>query len=61
MLVALQLVGVAGKPVNVTVLVPCVVPKFEPLIVTDCPEAPEVGERLVMAGAGTVKITPLLA
>lgn len=27
MLVALQLVGVAGVPLNVTVLVPCVAPK----------------------------------
>ena len=34
MLVALQLVGVAGIPLNVTVLVPCVAPKFVPVIVT---------------------------
>ena len=33
-----------------------------PLIVTDVPEAPEVGERLVITGAGTtVNKTPLLA
>src|SRR5207244_10148384 len=33
MLVALQLVAVAAVPLNVTVLVPCVAPKFAPTIV----------------------------
>jgi hypothetical protein len=63
MLVALQLVGVAVVPLNLTVLVPCVAPKFAPLIVTDAPTNPDVGFRLVMLGAGTVtvKLTPLLA
>jgi hypothetical protein len=51
MLVALQLVGVAAVPLKVTVLVPCVAPKLEPLIVTDVPIGPDVGERLVMVGA----------
>jgi len=37
MLVALQLVGVATVPLNVTVLVPCVAPKFAPVTVTDAP------------------------
>ena len=38
MLVALQLViGVDEVPLNVTVLVPCVAPKFVPVIVTDAP------------------------
>ena len=37
MLVALQLVGVDEVPLNVTVLVPCVDPKFVPVIVTDAP------------------------
>jgi len=38
------------------------VPKFDPLIVTAAPTAPEVTDRLVMLGAGTtVKLTPLLA
>jgi len=60
MLVALQLVGVAAVPLNVTVLVPWVVPKFVPVIVTDVPTAPAVGVKLVMLGA-TVKLTPLLA
>jgi hypothetical protein len=60
--VALQLEGAAVVPLNFTVLVPCVVPKFAPVIVTDAPTAPVVGERLVMLGAGTtVKLTPLLS
>ena len=41
MLVALQLVGVAAVPLNFTVLVPCVAPKFVPVIVTDVPTGPE--------------------
>jgi hypothetical protein len=42
MLVALQLVGVpAAVPLNVTVLVPCVIPKFVPVIVTGVPTAPD--------------------
>src|SRR6266478_4234489 len=63
MLVALQLVGVAAVPLKVTVLVPCVAPKFAPAIVTDVPTGPDVGFRLVMLGAGvvTVKFTVLLA
>src|SRR5215469_9723795 len=63
MLVALQLVGVAAVPLNVTVLVPCVDPKFAPLIVIDVPTAPDVGLWLVMLGAAavTVNATPLLA
>src|SRR5256712_571683 len=63
MLVALQLVAVAAVPLNVTVLVPCVAPKFAPAIVTDVPTNPDVGFKLVMLGAGTVtvKLTPLLA
>src|SRR5260370_111522 len=63
MLVALQLVGVAVVPLKVTVLVPCVAPKFAPAIITDVPTGPDVGFRLVMLGAGvvTVKFTVLLA
>src|SRR6266446_766639 len=52
MLVALQLLGVAAVPLNVTVLVPWVAPKFEPLTVTDVPTGPDVVERLLMAGEG---------
>jgi len=61
---ALQLVGVAAVPLNLTVLVPRVAPKFDPAIVTDAPIAPDVGERLEMAGPWaevTVKPTALLA
>ena len=63
MLVALQLVVVAAVPPKVTVLVPCVLPKFVPVIVTAVPTGPEFGFRLTIAGAGvvTVKVTPLLA
>ena len=59
--VALQLVAVALVPLNVTVLVPCVEPKFVPVIVTDVPTAPEVGDSPLMFGLGnTAKLTPLL-
>src|SRR6266550_2692073 len=62
MLVALQLVGVPAAPLNVTVLEPCELPKFEPVTVTVAPTTPDVTDKLVMLGAGTtVKPTPLLA
>ena len=64
MLVLLQLVYVVtAVPLNVTALLPCVAPKFVPVIVTAVPTAPELGFRLVIPGAGvdTVKATPLLA
>jgi hypothetical protein len=54
MLVALQLVGVPAVPLNVTVLVPWLDPKFVPVIVTPVPTGPEVGFRLVMLGVATV-------
>jgi len=56
MLAALQLVGVALTPPKVTLLVPRVAPKFEPLIVTEVPTGPVDGFRLVMLGAGTVTV-----
>jgi len=59
MLVALQLVGVAAVPLNFTVLVPCVAPKFAPVIVTDAPTNPDVGFRLVMLG-GVLPAPPAL-
>src|SRR5437899_3702960 len=61
--VALQLVGVAAVPLNWTMLVPCVAPKFAPAIVTAVPTAPDVGLRLVMLGAlpPTGTATPSLA
>jgi hypothetical protein len=55
-----EIVGVAAVPLNVTVLVPCVVPNVVPLIVTEVPSAPLFGDRLVMFGT-TVKLIPLLA
>ena len=60
--VALQLpIVVAVVPLNFTVLEPCVEPKFVPVIVTDAPTAPDVGDKLVMLGVGsTVKDDPLL-
>ena len=63
MALAVQLVGVAAAPLNLTVLPPCVEPKFIPVIVTEVPAVPDVGDTLVMLGAGTVtvKLTPLLA
>ena len=53
--VALQLDTVAVVPLNVTVLDPCVEPKFAPVMVTDAPTAPLVGFRLVMLGAANDK------
>jgi hypothetical protein len=50
MLVLLQLVGVAAVPLNLTVLVPCVAPKFAPVIVMDVPGEAETAERLVITG-----------
>src|SRR5256885_316880 len=64
MLVALQLVGAAATPLNFTVLVPCVAPKFAPLMVMEVPTRPEVGLKVLMLGPGvvvTVKLTALLA
>jgi len=61
MLVALQLDGVAGAPLNKTLLLPWVAPKLDPLIVTDVPTGPTEGLKFVMFGEGvTVKLTPLL-
>jgi hypothetical protein len=51
MLVALQLVALATVPLNFTVLVPWVEPNPVPVIVTDAPTAPEVGDKLEIDGA----------
>src|SRR5580698_474984 len=60
--VALQELGVAAVPLNLTVLEPCVSKKFEPSMVIGVPIDPELWERLPMDGAGSsVKLTPLLA
>jgi len=63
MLPSFQLVGVAAVLPKETVLDPAawVAPKFAPDIVTPVPYLPEVGETLVIVGAGIVKETPLLA
>jgi hypothetical protein len=62
MLVALQLVAVAIAPLNVTVLLPCAAPKFEPVTVIGWPATPALGFTEVMfGGCKTVKPTPLLA
>src|SRR5437763_10023235 len=62
MLVLLQVVGVASVPLNCTVLVPLVAPKFVPVIVIGTPKVPDVGDRLVMdGGSPTVNVTALLA
>jgi hypothetical protein len=50
MLVALQLETLAVVPLNCTVLLPWLDPKFKPLIVTGAPTLPVVGERLVTVG-----------
>lgn len=39
--VVLQLLGVPVVPLNFTVLMPCVEPKFVPVIVTDVPTVPD--------------------
>ena len=57
--VALQLEGVAVVPLNLTVLVPCVAPKFVPVIVTEVPTTPDVGATVLIFGAATtVKLLP---
>lgn len=58
-LVSLQLVGAAAVPLNVTVLVACVAPKLDPVMVTAVPVGPDVGDRLVTLGV-TAKETALL-
>ena len=62
MLVAAQVVGVAVVVLNLIVLLPWVVPRLVPVIVTEAPTAPVVGERVVMVGVpATVKLLPLLS
>jgi len=57
--VALQLVGVDGVPLKLTVLLPCRLPKPEPVIVTGVPAIPDGTDKLPILGT-TVKATPLL-
>src|SRR5438552_15301162 len=51
--VALQLVGLASVALKETALAPWVEPKLLPVIVTDAPTAPELGDKLVMRGTRT--------
>lgn len=60
-LLALQPVGEAAVPLNVTVLAPCVAPKLVPVMVTAVPTAPEVGLTLETCGVAVplgVTVTP---
>ena len=52
---------VANAPLNVTVLVPWVDPKFAPKIAIVVPIGPELCDRLVIADVVTAKLEPLLA
>src|ERR1041385_7094344 len=63
MLVALQLLTVAGIELSLTPPLPCVAPKFVPVMVKDAPKPPPAAAvTLVIAGAEvTVNVLPLLA
>ena len=59
--VALQLVAAdAATPLNLTVLVPWVAPKFVPVMVTEVPTAPPAGVTEVIPGGGKTEKLPLL-
>jgi hypothetical protein len=61
-LVLFQIVTVAGVPLKVTVLFPCVDPKFEPAIVTDVPTTPALGDKLeIVGGTPTINVNALLS
>src|ERR1700730_14908895 len=61
MLLVVQLVTAAVVPLNLIVPLLRCESKLLPEIVTDAVTAPDVGDKLVMLGAGTtVKLTPLL-
>jgi hypothetical protein len=61
MLPALQPLAVAAVPLKLTVLVPCVAPKFVPTIATEVPTGPEVGFRLAMLGTVDTALLTLTA
>ena len=52
MLVALQLFIVGGGETT-TELVPCVEPKFVPVIATNVPTSPMLGDKLEIPGTGS--------
>jgi hypothetical protein len=58
-LVGLQVVGVAGVPLKANTLAPWARPRLVPVIVTDVPTVPLVGDMLVRVG-GNVIVTRLL-
>jgi hypothetical protein len=58
-LALLQLVGVPNAPLKLTVLVPCVLPKPDPLTVTDVPTSPDDGEVLVTLSVGEVTVNSM--
>src|SRR5262245_31640583 len=61
MLVADHVFTLAVMPLNITVLVPCENPKFEPVSVTAAPTGPLETDRLASdGGGGIVNATPLL-
>ena len=47
-----------GAPLKDTVLLPCVLPKFDPEIWTDVPDTPDDGVKLVTLGVG-IKVNEL--
>jgi hypothetical protein len=51
-----KVIVVAVVPLNFTVFVPWLAPNPLPVIVTDVPAPPEVGDRLVMLGAAIARI-----
>src|SRR5438270_925596 len=61
--VALQLeAAAASTPLNLTVLVPWLAPKFVPVMLTTVPTTPPPGVNEVTVGGGrTVKVPPLVA
>ena len=55
--VSVQLViDVATVPLNFTVLVPFVLPKLVPLIVTSVPTVPDVGDNFVILGRAAFRL-----
>src|SRR5215472_11238390 len=54
--VSLQEFTVMGASLSITALLPCELPKWEPVITTWLPTAPVVAETLVMIGAGAALV-----
>jgi hypothetical protein len=59
--VAFRNVDVAGEPLKLTVLLPCVAPNPLPVTVTCVPRGPIVGDTELIVFPGTVKVTRLLS